>query len=307
MNSKDEKKKEKKKRGKEKKLEKGNTEVQVEPKKSDLLSKLDKLDSVSKEEILATEEKLKSGLIKSEREAEVKKVIEDKINVSEIKNQIEKLKERKQEYSDKGQYNEVIEITKKIISIANANNLKYIVTEEEKSIELLQNETTKKAETLICEQKIEDLKKIQYLHYSKEEYEEAIQIAIEIIALARQTSLNSVIQEEEKFVNVIQEKLNLKSSNIVFSEPLESLRAVNLKQKVLDISEINKIPELEKLENEEKDKIEAEKLKLEQEKEKLKKERQKFEEEKENFERVRQEFEEEKEKFNREKQEFKGK
>jgi len=92
LSSKDEKKKKKKKRGKEKKLEKGNIK-EADPKKSDTLSKLDKLDSVSKEEILATEEKLRSGLIKSEMEAEEKKVIEEKINVSEIKNQIEKLKE----------------------------------------------------------------------------------------------------------------------------------------------------------------------------------------------------------------------
>ena len=307
MSFKDEKKKEKKKRGKKKKLKKGNIEVQVEPKKSDLLSKLDKLDSISKEEILATEEKLRSGLIKSEREAEEKKVIEEKINVSEIKNQIEKLKELKQGYSDKGQYDKAIEEAKKIISIANTNKLKYIATEEEKSIELLQNETTKKSEMLISEQQIEDLKKIQYLHYSKEEYEEAIQIANEIIVIARQASLNSIIQEEKKFINVIQEKLNFKSSNKVFSEPFEGLRAITLEQKVADISEINGILELEKLKTEEKYKIEAEKLKLEQEKKKLKQERQEFEEEKENFEHIRQEFEEEKEKFNQEKQEFNSK
>ncbi|KKM17139.1 hypothetical protein LCGC14_1678800, partial [marine sediment metagenome] len=62
------------------------------PRRNDIFSKLDNLDIKSKEESRATEEKLRRGLIESEVTEREKKIKKSTVKISEIKQEIERLK-----------------------------------------------------------------------------------------------------------------------------------------------------------------------------------------------------------------------
>ena len=204
-----------------------------EIKKSNIFSALDKIDNKSKEETRAIEEKLRVGLIKSEKSKTV-----EEIENNEIEKKIENLIELKNKYDENGELDEAIEISKKIITLAFSNNLKAIVNEEKKFLELIEKKVTQKSETIEIPEKKSDL---------------------------------GSTKQEIKNIDISKEKIE---------------------------------NEVEKTESEEKKKFEEEKLNFEREKAKFEEKKQRFEEERESFKQERLKLDEEKEVFKWEKQLF---
>jgi len=145
-----EKEKKKKKKMKKSKGEKGEipNEVQVGMKKNALLSKLDTLDDIMKEESRVIEEKLKSGLIKSEQAEKEETVEKKKLTVIEIKKEINNLQKIKNKYHAEGKYEKAIKTSKKIIVLAFSNNLKSVVNEENKFLNIIRKKVIQEPEEL---------------------------------------------------------------------------------------------------------------------------------------------------------------
>ncbi len=291
-----EKKKEKKKKSEIQETEK-NKKDQDEMKKSSIFSKIDMIDSATKEESRVIEAKLRKGLIESEQVEKEENIEEPKINISEIKKQIEELRELKQKYYDENHYDKAIELSKKIMNMAVKNNLKLIVNEEKYFITKIQNKISSKE---LLRDQIENLKKKKHDHYTKEEYKEAIQTATEIIDLARQINLNSIMREEEKFIDILQDKINQETSQMIDLEKIEDIRDIKQRKIIEDTIKESIGIELKRPEIEKKKRVEKEKQKFEEEKAKFKQEKREFEEAKEAFEWEKQMFEEAKQ-FEREK------
>jgi hypothetical protein len=110
-----------------------------------IFSKLDELDSKSKEKGREIEEKLRIGLIKSKEVEKEKEPEKEKTKVIEIKKEIEKLRSFKQNCFDNEEYDDAMDFSKKIISIAFANKLKSTIDEEKKFIDLVQNKLNQKS------------------------------------------------------------------------------------------------------------------------------------------------------------------
>ncbi|MCK4381617.1 MAG: hypothetical protein KAW51_10795, partial [Candidatus Lokiarchaeota archaeon] len=110
-------KKEKQKKTEIKKAEEG-AEDQQKSIKSNIFSRLDEIDTAIKEKSRATEEKLRRGLIESKAAEKREQVNEKEVRISEIKKEIERLRDIKQNYYDKGDNIKTIEISKKIIDLA---------------------------------------------------------------------------------------------------------------------------------------------------------------------------------------------
>ncbi len=292
------------------KKEKKDAKDQQKPNKSDILSKLDELDSFSEEETRATEEILRKGLTESkstETEEDSKKI---EINISNIKNEIEKLKDIKQKYYDNGENDKTLEISKKIIDLATKHNMAFAATEEKKFFDQLQNKINDSSTKLIREN-IDNLKKIRHNHYTQERYDNAILVSKQIIDLAIKDSLIAIKKEEEKWLSLMQDKIEAQTSEL---NRLEALKLKIAKQSQInqDIVEekaniefdnkklvSNNITTNSKQKSEvitkefkavkdefeeEKLKFEEEKLKFQEEKELLKWERQMIEEVKLRFE-----------------------
>jgi len=135
---------------KKSKGEKGDipNEVQVGMKKNTLLSKLDTLDDMMKEESRVLEEKLKSGLIKSEQAEKEETVEIKKLTVIEIKKEIDNLQNIKNKYHTEGNYEKVIKISKKIMVLAFSNNLKSVVNEEKGFLDIIRKNVIQEPEEL---------------------------------------------------------------------------------------------------------------------------------------------------------------
>ena len=78
-------------------------------------------------------------MIRSEKSKDVDEIKKSEIDIKKIKSQIEKLREIKEDYNDNREFEEAIEVSKKIIAIAFSNNLKEIINEEQKFLELAKN------------------------------------------------------------------------------------------------------------------------------------------------------------------------
>jgi len=280
-------KKEKQKKSEIKKAEEG-AEDQQKSIKSSIFSMLDEIDTDAKEKSRATEEKLRRGLI--ERKAtEKREDIKDKeVRISEIKKEIERLRDIKQNYYDKGDNIKTIEISKKIIDLATKYDMLFIATEENTFVDQVQNKISETPKKTIREQ-IENLKKIRHAHYARKKYEKAIDVSNKIIELATKENLISVVKEEEKFISLMKDKISAKTSG---RKILETLKVEDVKESQIERDMIKEkvIFELGIKEIGGKDKFEEE--------------RQKFVEEKQNFEEEKIKFEEEKEAFDWEKQMF---
>ena len=282
-------KKEKKKDVKEKRknteenLSELNSE-QHEMKKSDILSKLDRLDDISKAETRLTEDRLRKGLLKIEKVDKDKPLEKQKISISEIRNKVEELKILKRRYYEEGDYAETIRIAKEIIDIAAKNEMDSTVIEEKEFIKQIQNIiSTTPAKPI--EEQIEEIKILKQNHYAQEEYEEAIQKARIIIDLAYQANLTSVVQAEENFITLMKEKLN--QNKISKLESIEQLRDIRMRDWADEIK-----VDLGNIKVYDIDKYKKDKLKFEKEKEKFEKEKREFEEKKEEFKFEKQMFEE---------------
>ena len=291
-----EKKKEKKKKSEIQETEK-TKEDQDEMKKSGIFSKIDMIDSATKEESRVIEAKLRRGLIESEQIEKEEKKEESKTNISEIKKQIEELRELKQKYYDEKDSDKAIEISKIIIDMAIKDNLKLIINEEKDFISEIQNEISSRE---LLSDKIENLKKEKHHHYINGEYKEAIQIATEIIDLAKQLDINSIMREEEKFIDILQDKINQESSQMIDIEKIEDIRDIKQRKIIEDTIKESIGVDLKRPEDKEKDTRGEEKQKFAEEKAKFKQEKREFEETKEAFEWEKQMFEEVKQ-FGREK------
>jgi len=280
-------KKEKQKKSEIKKAEEG-AEDQQKSIKSSIFSMLDEIDTDAKEKSRATEEKLRRGLI--ERKAtEKREDIKDKeVRISEIKKEIERLRDIKQNYYDKGDNIKTIEISKKIIDLATKYDMLFIATEEKTFVDQVQNKISETPKKTISEQ-IENLKKLRHANYARKKYEKAIDVSNKIIELATKENLISVVKEEEKFISLMKDKISAKTSG---RKILETLKVEDVKESQIERDMIKEkvIFELGIKEIGGKDKFEEE--------------RQKFVEEKQNFEEEKIKFEEEKEAFDWEKQMF---
>ncbi|MFX0022965.1 MAG: hypothetical protein ACFE9S_11625 [Candidatus Hermodarchaeota archaeon] len=277
-------KKEKRKDKKEKKTGSDNPEpehnkIHQESEKKSILSMLDKIDNISKAKTLATEEKIRKELIKSESTEEEKKARKKEIAISEVKKKIEELHNFKQNYLDSGENAEAIEISKKIINIAKVNGMNLIVNEEKGFIEQIKAKIGSKKP---LNEQIEQLKRKRHDYYTQEKYAEAIKIAEIIIELATEANLIHIQKTEENFIKIVQEKLNNKVRKAESFEDIIEERAINQQEK-LELIDINKFNE-EKLKfEEEKEDFRQKKLELEEQIKKFQKDKQKFEEEKKAF------------------------
>lgn len=287
-------KKEKQKKSEIKKADEG-AEDQQKSIKSNIFSMLDEIDTATKEKSKATEEKLRRGLIERNVAEKREEIKEKEVRISEIKKEIEGLRDIKQNYYDKGDNIKTIEISKKIIDLATTYDMLFIATEEKTFVDQVQNKIIKTPTKTISEQ-IENLKKIRHAHYARKKYEKAIEVSDKIIELAIKENLISVVKEEKKFISLMKDKINAKTSG---RKMLETLKVEDAKESQIERDMIKEkvIVELGIKKIGGKDKIEEERQKLEEEKQNFEVEKQKFEEKK-------QKFEEEKEAFDWEKQMF---
>ena len=155
MNSKVKKEEKKTKLGKKEKKKRlkdvdanSSIEDQEEIKKSGIFSALDQIDTKSKEETRVIEETLRAGLIKSENFKTVEDAKHKKIDINEIKAKIEKLRKIRNDYDENGEYDEAIEVSNQILTNAFSNNLKVIVNEEKKFLDILKEKLNQKSETI---------------------------------------------------------------------------------------------------------------------------------------------------------------
>ena len=273
MSSKSKKEKKKDKKDKQKKSKIKETEEslenQVKSLKSSIFSMLDEIDTATKEKSRATEEKLRIGLIER-KDTEKKEEIKNKeIKISEIKREIEKLKDIKQKYYDKGDNIKTIDISNKIIDLATKYDMLFIATEEKTFVDQVKSKIDETPKKTVSEQ-IDNLKKIRHAHYARKKYEKAIDISNKIIDLATKENLISVVKEEEKFISLMKEKIDAKTSEKKILESLKDLGDAEESRIERDTIKKKVKVELGIKEIRGKDKIEEEK--------------QKFEEDKQNFE-----------------------
>lgn len=127
------KKKEKKKRSNAPEAEE-HTESQQETQTQNILSRLNKLDDISIAKSRITEGKIRKGLIKDQLTSQEEKIERTEIQISEVKRQIEELRDIRQDYLNNGETKEAIEIAKKIMDIAKINDLNLIADEEKRYI-----------------------------------------------------------------------------------------------------------------------------------------------------------------------------
>lgn len=287
--------KEKKEKKKKSKVHGANipNENHEEIKKSSIFSALDKIDNKIKEETRAIEEKLRVGLIKSEKSKTIEDIEKEEIEINEVKKKIENLRILKDEHDKKGEFDESIEVSKKIITVAFSNNLKAIVNEEKKFLELTEKKVIQKSETM------EILDKKDDLGSTKQEIEniEAKKEKASVKLKKTRTQENKKLEEEKR--KFMEEKEAFKWEK----QMLEELKK-HERDKGEDISKEKIELEVEKIESDEKKKYEEEKLNFKREKVKFEQEKLKFEEKREAFKQERLKVNEDKEAFKWEKQMF---
>lgn len=293
-------KKEKKKRQKD--VDANNSiEDQEEIKKSGIFSALDQIDAKSKEETRVIEEILRAGLIKSEKSEKIEEIKKADIDINSIENKIENLRKIKKEHIDKGRFEVAIEISNKIVTLAFSNNLKEIINEEKKILELIKKKRYQKPETVESLENEEGSSPIETTIPSKQVIE-TIEPRKEKVTLKSKKSKgqgkekfeeeSQMFMEEKEVFN--QEKLKLEEEKEAFQWEKQMLEEVkkyerdkekepskeDLKNEIdgLEIDEIKKFKEEKEIFEREKAKFEQEKLKFEEEKETFNWEKQMFEE-----------------------------
>ncbi len=240
-----EKEKEKKlkvKKSKGKKLGTTN-EIQEGMKKNSILSKLDTLDDVMKEESRVVEEKLKIGLIKSEQ-AEREEIPEkEKLTLNKIKKEIDNLQILKNKNQAEGNYEKAIEISKKIIVLAFSNSLKSIVNEENKFLEIIQNNIIQEPE------KLDIHKEDAGIGIVKEELTKEEVIKEGVILKLREAEVQDKRKFEEEKLIFKKSKENFEQEKLIFKEEKERFeqekrefeeKTKNLKQERLRFEEEKK-------------------------------------------------------------------
>jgi len=305
-------KKEKKKRQKD--VDASNSiKDQEEIKKSGIFSALDQIDTKSKEETRVIEETLRAGLIKSEESEKIEESKKLNIDIINIKNKIENLRKIKKEHNDKGRFEEATEISNKIVTMAFSNNLKEIINEEKKFLELIKKKRHQKPEIMETLENEEGSNPIEPTILSKQVIEK-IDFRTETTKLK---SKKSIGQGKEKFEEESQryivekevfkqEKQKLEEEKEAFQWEKQMLEEVKKyerdKEKEPSKEDINN--KVDKYEIDEIKKFKEEKEIFEREKAKFKQKKLEFEEKREIFNQEKLKFEEEKESFKWEKQMF---
>jgi hypothetical protein len=254
---------------------------QESTKQSGIFSALDIIDTKSKEATRVIEEKLKAGLIKHEKSEKVKEIKKSVDDLNKTKKKIENLRKIKKEHNDNGRFEEAIEISNKIITLAFSNNLKEILNQEKKFLDLIKKNRNRELET----------KSI----ISSERETEKIDLRLEITG---HDKLNK--QKKEKFE---EENRRLVEEREVFKQEKQELEA----EKEALQWEKKMMEEVKKYERDkEKDTLEIDETKkFELEKEEFMREKARFEEQKLEFEEIKRNFHQEKLKFEEQKDTFK--
>lgn len=295
MNSDINKEKEREKKKKKKKFQRKKGEItkkaQEDLKKESILSKLDTLDDTMKEESRVVEEKLKSGLIKSEQAEKEEFIEREKLTVIEIKKEINNLQNIKNRYHAEGKYEKVIKTSKKIIVLAFSNNLKSIVNEENKFLNIIRKKVIQEPEELDIPKEDESMGAPEVDLVGKDIINE------ESFLELKETEIQEKNQIEEEKRNLKIAKQELEQEKLKFEEERKAFNWE--KQMMEDLKKFERDKAEEGIEknyklkfDEEKDRFEQEKLEFEEKEEKFKQERIRFEEEKEAFKWEKQMFEE---------------
>jgi hypothetical protein len=280
---------------------------QEEIEKSGILSALDQIDRKDIEQTRIIEEKLRAGLIKSEKTKSESEIKDIEVEINEIKDIIEKLRKIKKKQLDNKEFEEAIEISKKIITLAFTNNLKEIVNNEKEFLEQTKIISNHKSETKKILNKREDsnftLLQGQTTNLKMGKLKPKLhQAKIQDKEETEGESRRFMIEKEE----IRQEKLNLEEEKEAFKWEKQMLEEVKKYQRDKKIGKVNeKInDEVVKSNIEEIKKFKEAQLNFEREKKIFQKEKLEFEEQKEKFHQERLEFEEEQEVFKWEKQMF---
>ena len=206
------------------------------------------------EEILEKTEKVQKETLKEEKREQEK----TKLSWADYKKKIDNLKAQKQEFFTNENYSEAIEVSKQIIDLATKAGMKITIQQEEKSIVLMQDAIEKSSQKSIILEKIKGLKNVKHGFYVKGDYGEAIKITKKIIELARKINMTQIVNEQENFIDVIDNKAEETPSKDNIVERLEGLEAVKLghyinedfksaikvAQKILDMAEKSELEEV---------------------------------------------------------------
>lgn len=121
--------------------------------------------------------------------------------------QIEGLKAVKHDHLVKFNFTQAIKVTEKIIDLATRGGLKSVVKEEKKDLEEIKKKVRKEPSKMEIIEQIEGLKGVKQGHAVKGDYDNAIKVSHKIIDYAKIANLTSIIQEEEKSIKDMEEKL----------------------------------------------------------------------------------------------------
>lgn len=201
---------------------------------------------------------------------------------------------------------EVQEITKKnnifsmLDRLDDISKAKGQMKEEKLRKDLIESEQSEKGKRIETKKlgiseirkELAKLNELKNRYHLKGDYQKASEISEEIIVLAFSNKLKSVVNEENKFLELMQNKKNQETTNTEILEQDESLDTTKLEQKVKTTTQENISIKLDLPEIHEKQDLKEERLNLDNEKEKFEQEKLKFEEDKEAFKWERQMFKE---------------
>jgi hypothetical protein len=226
------------------------SEIQGKMQENSIFSKLETLDKIRKEEGSIVEEKLKSGLLKSEQTAKEEKIENEKLTLIEIQKEIDQLQEIKKKYHAEKDYEKAIKISKKIIVKAFSQNLKSVVNEENEYIDITRKNLIQESEELELKNEMESTGALEAVSIERVIVNKAIGV--------KESGIQEIDQLED-------EKQNIKTAKLEFEQEKHKFEEENLKLK------------------EERNKFEQEKLEFEERKERFRQQNMRFEEEKEAF------------------------
>ncbi|MBN1800949.1 MAG: hypothetical protein JW891_05540 [Candidatus Lokiarchaeota archaeon] len=124
------------------------------------------------------------------------------VNVEDIFRELSELKE-KHEFNLR--FEDAINVARKIIHIALVTKKKDVIVEQEEYIKDIKQKIKQKPSKLELVEKIEKLKGIKQEHVVKGEEAKAIEVARQIIEIAKIASIELVVEEEEKYIKSIKE------------------------------------------------------------------------------------------------------
>jgi len=184
--------------------------------------------------------------------------VEKSTQKSIILDKIEGLKNIKQGFYVKGEYEDAIRIAKKIIELAKKINMTQIESEQVNSINLMKEKVEKKSSKMDIVGTLEGLEAVKLGYFINEDFRNAIKVSKKILEMAKKSNFKEVVLEQEKFIDFISSKIEEKTSKIEIIEKIEGLKnikqahvvkaefekAINVSQKIKKFATIANIPSL---------------------------------------------------------------